>query len=290
MKKTNFITSLTTVILLTLVLGSCEKTPEPTAQFAFNVTDLEVTFTNESDDATSYSWDFGDGNTSIETSPVHTYADYGLYSVSMTATGEGGDASVTKDVEVEFIPLMTIDGDFSKWSSISDFVAGDGGTITKVKLAHDANFLYIYIEGTDQIRGFFDLYIDADNNTSTGANTWVYPAGAGAEYLLEGFIADAGDADLFRDNPDTEDWCWTVDCSTAPVPVVAVGSGLITASSLGTVTGGKAIEFSFLRELATELGDNINIGFVDVAEDWSMQGGLPVIGAETSSLLPYSFN
>ena len=290
MKKTSFITRFTMVVLLALVLGSCEKTPEPTAQFAFTVTDLEVTFTNESDDATSYSWDFGDGNTSIETSPVHTYADYGLYSVSMTATGEGGDASVTKDVEVEFIPLMTIDGDFSKWSSIADFVAGDGGTITKVKLAHDANFLYIYIEGTDQIRGFFDLYIDADNNTSTGANTWVYPAGAGAEYLLEGFISDVGDADLFRDNPDTEDWCWTVDCSAAPVPVVATGSGLITASSLGTVTGGKAIEFSFLRELATELGDNINIGFVDVAEDWSMQGGLPVIGAETSKLLPYSFN
>lgn len=290
MKKINFLTSFTTAILLALVLSSCEKTPEPTAQFTFTVTDLEVTFTNASDDATSYAWSFGDGNTSTEASPVHTYADYGLYSVSLVATGEGGDATVTKDVEVEFIPLMTIDGDFSKWSSIADFVTGDGGTITKVKLAHDANYLYIYIEGTDLLRGFFDLYIDADNNTSTGANTWIYPAGAGAEYLLEGFISDVGDADLFRDNPDTEDWCWTVDCGAAPVPVVAVGSGLITASSLNAVTGGKAIEFSFLRGLATELGDNINIGFVDVAEDWSMQGGLPVIGAETSKLLAYSFN
>ncbi|MBE9511327.1 MAG: PKD domain-containing protein [Bacteroidetes bacterium] len=290
MKKTNYLISFTMVILLALVLSSCEKTPEPTAQFSFAVIDLEVTFTNESDDATSYSWNFGDGNTSTETSPVHTYADYGLYSISMTATGEGGDATVTKDVEVEFIPLMTIDGDFSKWSSVADFVAGDGGTIKKVKLASDAKYLYIYIEGTDQIRGFFDVYIDADNSTSTGANTWIYPAGAGAEYLLEGFISDAGDADLFRDNPDTEDWCWTVDCSAAPVPVVPMGSGFITASSLNTVTGGKAIEFSLLRALATELGDNINIGFVDVAEDWSMQGGLPVIGAETSKLLPYSFN
>lgn len=290
MKKINFLTSFAMVILLALALGSCKKTPEPTSQFSFTVNDLEVSFTNESVDAISYLWDFGDGSTSTENSPVHSYADYGLYSVSLIATGEGGESTVTNDVEVPFVPLMTIDGDFSKWSSIADFVAGNGGTITKIKLANDAKYLYIYIEGTDQMRGFFDIYIDADNNTSTGANTWVYPAGAGAEYLLEGFISDAGDADLFRDNPDTEDWCWTTDCSAAPVPVVPIGSGLITASSLSTVTGGKAIEFSFLRELATELGDNINIGFVDVAENWSMQGGLPVIGAETSSLLPYSFN
>ncbi len=278
---TKYLSSLAMVIVLALAFSSCEKTPEPVAGFSYTIDGLVVTFANSSTDADSYVWNFGDGNTSTEMSPVHTYADYGLYSVTLTATSEGGETTSTQDIELVFTPLMTIDGNFAKWDDVADFVAGDGGTITKVKLASDAKYLYIYIEGTEQLRGVFDFYINTDNDINTGATTWVYPAGAGAEYLLEGFIADAGDADLFLDNPDTEDWSWNV--------VVPVGSGLVTASSLKAVTGGKAIEISILRELATEFGDIIHIGFVDVAEDWNMQGGLPVIGGETSALLPYSF-
>lgn len=287
-KKISYLFSLLAVAILAVGVQSCKK-PVPEPDFTFSVEEKTVTFTNTSLESDSYVWDFGDEETSTEESPTHTYADYGLYSVRLTATGEGGEESITQDVEIVFTPSMSIDGDFSKWSSVPDFVAGDGGTITKVKLANDDKYLYVYIEGTAQLRGFLDLYIDADNNPETGAQTWVYPAGAGAEYLLEGFIADVGDGDLFRDNPDTDDWCWTADCTQAPVPVVAAGSGLIVASSLQDVTGGKAIEFSIMRELATELGDVIRIGFVDVAEDWSMQGGLPVIGGENSALLEYTF-
>lgn len=44
-----------------------------------------VTFTNLSPEA-SYLWDFGDGQTSTETSPVHTYANNGDYQVTLTLT------------------------------------------------------------------------------------------------------------------------------------------------------------------------------------------------------------
>ena len=287
-KKVSYLITFMIIGILSIGIQSCKK-PVPAPDFSYSVEGLSVTFTNSSLDSDTYAWNFGDGTTSNEAAPTHTYGDYGLYSVTLTATGEGGTTDLVKDIEIVFTPMMTIDGDFTKWNDVADFVAGDGGTITKVKLASDDKFLYVYIEGTESLRGFFDLYIDADNDVATGASTWVYPAGAGAEYLLEGFIADVGDADLFRDNPDTEDWCWTVDCSAAPVPVVAMGSGLIVSSSLNTVTGGKAIEFSIMRELASELGDVIHLGFVDVGEDWSMQGGLPVIGGETSALIEYAF-
>ena len=59
-------------------------------------TPLEVTFTNTSTNATSYSWDFGDGNTSTTASPVHTYIAAGTYSVSLTATNADGDDIETK--------------------------------------------------------------------------------------------------------------------------------------------------------------------------------------------------
>jgi PKD repeat protein len=44
---------------------------------------------------TSWSWDFGDGTKATEASPQHVYADPGVYSVSLVASGPGG-----ADVEI----------------------------------------------------------------------------------------------------------------------------------------------------------------------------------------------
>ena len=76
-------------------------TPAPAASFQFEVNEMEVTFTNYSQNATSYSWDFGDNaGTSTEKSPVYTYTDGGTYTVKLTATGAGGSAEYSKDVTV----------------------------------------------------------------------------------------------------------------------------------------------------------------------------------------------
>ena len=40
--------------------------------------------------ATDYLWDFGDGNTSTEANPVHTYAQEGFYLAQVTVTGSNG--------------------------------------------------------------------------------------------------------------------------------------------------------------------------------------------------------
>mgnify|MGYP000229530641 CR=1 FL=1 len=57
-------------------------------------------FTNESVNASSYAWDFGDGETSTETSPSHTYDAQGMYTVSMTATGAEGSHTSSEQVNV----------------------------------------------------------------------------------------------------------------------------------------------------------------------------------------------
>ena len=46
-----------------------------------------VTFTNTTTNGSSYSWDFGDASSSIDASPVHTFAANGTYTVVLTATG-----------------------------------------------------------------------------------------------------------------------------------------------------------------------------------------------------------
>jgi PKD repeat protein len=74
--------------------------PKPVAGFTTAFDGLEVTFTNTSQDATSYAWDFGDGGTSTDANPVHTYAVAGIYTVSLTATNANGTATTTQDVTV----------------------------------------------------------------------------------------------------------------------------------------------------------------------------------------------
>jgi uncharacterized surface protein with fasciclin (FAS1) repeats/subtilisin-like proprotein convertase family protein len=61
---------------------------EPTALFSYNANGFNVLFINNSINATSYSWDFGDGNSSTEVNPSHTYGQNGNYFVTLTATSE----------------------------------------------------------------------------------------------------------------------------------------------------------------------------------------------------------
>ncbi|SVD00995.1 uncharacterized protein METZ01_LOCUS353849, partial [marine metagenome] len=45
----------------------------------------------------SFHWDFGDGNTSSEQHPTHSYADYGVYTVSLIVYGAEASDSLTKE-------------------------------------------------------------------------------------------------------------------------------------------------------------------------------------------------
>ena len=100
MKKLIYIT-----LVLPLFLFSCEKSPR--AVFSANPGDPsvgeEVWFTNESDNAESFEWDFGDGFISDEVNPVHIYGATGSFVVTLKAWSHGGltdEASVTINVTV----------------------------------------------------------------------------------------------------------------------------------------------------------------------------------------------
>ena len=58
---------------------------------------LTVSFNNRSWEGTRSSfWDFGDGASSTDTNPVHTYSSPGVYSVTLTATGITGSVAEQK--------------------------------------------------------------------------------------------------------------------------------------------------------------------------------------------------
>src|SRR5882672_6866908 len=76
---------------------------------------LNVFFTNQSTFATNYYWNFGDSGNNTTTNPAHAYANAGLYSVTLAASGPGGSSSFT---HTNYILVTNIP------PPVADFVAG----------------------------------------------------------------------------------------------------------------------------------------------------------------------
>lgn len=75
--------------------NSKEDLTPPSADFTAAVTPdyLTYTFANESTSATTYFWDFGDGNTSTDLDTVNTFPDEGVYVVTLSASDDLGVVS-----------------------------------------------------------------------------------------------------------------------------------------------------------------------------------------------------
>ena len=59
---------------------------DPVADFYFTKNQYIIDFNNQSKNAVSFFWDFGDGNTSVDENPQNTYAILGQYEVKLEAT------------------------------------------------------------------------------------------------------------------------------------------------------------------------------------------------------------
>ncbi len=132
----------------------------PTALFTAS-TECEgfaTEFTNLStgDGALSHSWDFGDGNSSIDTNPTHTYANAGTYTVILTVTNSNACVN-TYTVSVSVNALPTVDFSFSdvcegttasfvNSSSAGSYAwdLGDGSSSTLANVNHTYSTFGIY--------------------------------------------------------------------------------------------------------------------------------------------------
>ncbi len=91
----------------------------PVAAFSASPTSgnsqLKVTFTDRSTGSpTSWNWVFGDGSTSTQQNPDHTYSKAGKYTISLTARNAAGSNMVTRSGYISVgAPLRTPAGAFS---------------------------------------------------------------------------------------------------------------------------------------------------------------------------------
>lgn len=82
------------------------------ANFIANDTTLcyrgTVTFTNQSTGATSYLWQFGDGDSSVLTNPTHTYNTPGFYTVSLIAVSNQGTRDTLKKINYISVTIPNV--------------------------------------------------------------------------------------------------------------------------------------------------------------------------------------
>jgi len=113
------------VFVLALIVFPVSATESlPVAAFSASSTTGTIPFTVTFLDAstnspTTWSWTFGDGSTSIEENPSHTYTAAGTYTVSLTATNAAGSHTVTK---TDYIQASKVSAPVASFSS--DVTAG----------------------------------------------------------------------------------------------------------------------------------------------------------------------
>jgi PKD repeat protein len=221
MKKMRLIAGIFTMLVLTAVIFTAcnddEKKPLPDASFSFVASGdgRTIQFTNESTDALTYSWAFGDGQTSTEVSPSHTYPDFGTFNVTLTATGDGGTDEFTYPLVVtKSSPVKLDDNSFDDWANIAyafESVDNSGGLIEKVKVDYDGEFIYFWMEVKDNITDSLPtgIHFDLDNDTLTGFLPYTN-TGIGTEFYIEAGITSTSWASAFMfDIADTtQGWTW----------------------------------------------------------------------------------
>ncbi len=139
---------------------------------------LNVSFTDQSTGSpTAWTWTFGDGNTSTEKNPVHTYNKSGLYSVTLTASNANGSNVLTKTGYIAVsnslvasftafpisgpAPLNVSFTDNSTGSPTSwKWAFGDGNNST------EKNLVYVYNE-----TGRYTVSLTVDNPESSSTET-----------------------------------------------------------------------------------------------------------------------
>lgn len=101
-------------------LAACSR---PIAQFETPETTYkaksEITFSNKSEKAETYLWDFGDGNISTDKEPKHIYEKEGTYTVTLTAKNAKEKESITTQMVKVERPALSADFEYELSSKVA---------------------------------------------------------------------------------------------------------------------------------------------------------------------------
>jgi len=111
------------------------------ADIFHSVKGKRVAFQGLTNSASAWMWDFGDGTTSTQQNPVHSYQEGGYYVATLTATGEsGGTETSTINLALDLPPYALLTGDFT--------AEGYQGKTWKLSSSHSGNDYFANSDAT----------------------------------------------------------------------------------------------------------------------------------------------
>lgn len=266
------------------------------ADFTFTGDKSYFEFTNLSEGASEYRWDFGDLSFYCDKeSPTYVYSRAGGdLQVTLTAMNDSGnEASVTKTItapEVKNIDIA-IDGDFSDWDAVDvlvdDSATGDG-SMQILKVWGGGDNLNIYIEGnTSMLLELMSLYINTDNNSSIGYEAWQWGADSGIDFLFQGPIGPLWWGDTFNSSyTDGNSSVWDADAWNW----VGGIEGYVSSNIINVDADTNAIEFSVSKSIlgGNNIPSSMTLGIAEMTSGWSEIAWIPQSGWD-KALVSYEF-
>jgi PKD repeat protein len=169
------------------------------ADYNYTINYPSVSFTDASQNTTTWQWDFGDGNTSTLQSPSHTYATFGLYSVCLSVQDTcGGINTECKNISVcpGNIPV-NLGADITACGSTvislpgyTTYTWSTGGSAASITATNSGNYSVVVTDangcsGTDTINVTINPLPPANlgnNITQCGGSVTLTPSGGSSAY------------------------------------------------------------------------------------------------------------
>lgn len=198
----------TGILIDTYTLNTSAPAP-PVAAFSgtplTGLAPLDVSFTDESTNSpTAWSWNFGDGGSSTERHPIHTYSLPGTYTVSLEATNADGSDTETK---VDYVTAQASTTRFQAQSETTNQGSVNGSYTDTY--ADDGSFEVLTEEETNG---------RPDSRTSLLDHRWTFNLSAGISTLF--YVSAYRD-----DNDDNDDFVFELSTDNVNfTPLLTVNS------------------------------------------------------------------
>ncbi len=147
-----------------------DNQPQVDASFSQIINGYDAGFTSQNQSGVNYSWSFGDGNTSTDANPVHTYLSNGSYTVTLIASDSCGSVTevqnviinqpvtCTKNFDYTNVPVVIPDNDSTGVTvtfNLTDVIGNNLGT--------DVRLTSVCVAGTHSNMGDLIIKMGAPN-------------------------------------------------------------------------------------------------------------------------------
>ncbi len=129
---------------------------KPTVDFEADIYGSGVQFADSSSDATSWYWDFGDGDTSSQQHPYHAYTAIGSYTVKLICYNDCGKDSLAKQIQITSLNIEDL-GDFSAVKVFPNPAKNNLTLLFNAKDAHKGSLSMLNVVGEKVIQKEMDI-------------------------------------------------------------------------------------------------------------------------------------